>query len=660
MSSRPARRSREERAARARLRVLSVCVLALFVAAGARAVHLQWFEAADLRARVDEQRVRRLELLPARGTIYDRKGRELAKSITAASVFADPSCLLGDTASLRRLCGALNLDVRQVQDSLRRGGARFAWVKRKITPSEEAAVRGLGIAGVGLVNEPHRTYPKKTLAGQVLGFVGVDGRGLGGLEYRFDEVLRGEPVVVEAERDARGCLMLPRAPDVAKGRGSSLHLTLDEAVQHIAEEELGRAVEASGARGGIAVVLDPVTGELLALAQVPAFNPNAVEASRAEDRKIKAVVDVYEPGSTLKAPFVGLLLDRRLTRPGDIVFCENGEWRVHGHTIHDHHPHGWLSVADVVKVSSNIGVAKLSERLDPTAFYEGLARFGLGKPTGIELPGESGGILPPVRSWSKMSAKTISYGQGVSATALQLAYAVSAVGNGGTRMKPRLVRAVVDEAGREVKRFEPEPAEAALTPESAAAVVQMLERVVGEEDGTATKAAVPGYSVAGKTGTAWKPDPDGPGYRRDKIVASFVGFVPSRAPRISILVALDEPSRGSRYGGMIAAPAFREMAARTLAYLQVAPEIEEAPDEAEGETPVAQGRPQRPQEEVEAGGMPDLQGLTMREVLRKFEAMGVGVRLTLAGSGLAAGQDPAPGTVVTAGQSCRVEFQPLL
>ncbi len=656
MNKASARRSREERATRVRLRVLSTAVLSLFVAAGLRAVHLQWSAAADLQARAEEQRVRRLELLPARGTIYDRKGRELAKSITAASVFADPSCLLGDTASLKRLCGALGLDLREVKETLRRGGSRFAWIKRKVTPREEEAVRALAIAGVGLVSEPHRTYPKKTLGGQVLGFVGVDGRGLGGLEYRFDSVLRGESVVVEAERDARGCLMLPRTPDIAKGQGNSLHLTLDEAVQHIAEEELGRAVEESGSRGGLALVLDPATGEVLALAQAPPFNPNTIEESRAEDRKLKAVVDVYEPGSTLKALFVGLLLDRRLARPGDIVFCENGEWRVHGHTIHDHLPHGWLSVADILKVSSNIGVAKLSERLTPDAFYAGLSRFGLGSPTGVELPGESGGILPPVRSWSKMSPKTIAYGQGVSTTALQVASAISAIANGGIRMKPRLVRAVVDETGREVERFDPEPADTALGRESAATLVRLMERVVAEDEGTAAKAAIPGYTVAGKTGTSWKPDPDGRGYLRDKVVASFAGFVPSRAPRISILVALDEPSRGSRYGGMIAAPAFREMAARILTYLQVPPEAEAVA----GSAAVAPVRPQRAQEEVAGGHMPDLRGLTMREVLRRIEAVGVGLRLTLTGTGLASGQDPAPGTAMRANQSCRVEFQPLL
>ncbi|MBE0617926.1 MAG: transpeptidase family protein, partial [Proteobacteria bacterium] len=469
--------------------------------------------------------------------------------------------------------------------------------------------------------------------------------------------VRGVPRALQAERDARGCLLLPSAPDPLQGNGRGLILTLDETIQNVVEEELGRAVEQSQARGGIAVALDPSTGEILALAQVPLFNPNAVQESRPEDRKVKAVVDVYEPGSTLKAAFLGLLFDQGLARPTDVVFCENGSWTVHGRTIHDTHPHRWLSVADVLKVSSNIGVAKLSEKISPQAFYEGLERFGLGAPTQVELGGESGGILPAPRTWSKITAKTVSYGQGISATAIQVASALAAVANGGVRMRPRLVRAVLDEGGQETDRIEPEVAGRALSAEAAAALVRLMERVVSAEDGTGTRAAVPGYRVAGKTGTSWKPDPSGGGYLRDKIVASFAGFVPSRAPRLALLVAVDEPSMGSRYGGMIAAPAFREMARRILGYLQVPPE--EGPGE-EPATVAEVHRAPRGEGETPGGAMPDVQGLTMREALRRIEASGVGIRLSLLGSGVAASQDPAPGTVLDGGQACRIVFRPLL
>ncbi|MEW6487801.1 MAG: penicillin-binding protein [Thermodesulfobacteriota bacterium] len=665
------REGRGERAARWRIAAVGGCVLSLFAVAAARAVHLQVVRAPELLARAEDQRRQRLELVPPRGTLFDRNGRELAKSVPGSSVFADPSCLLGAPEDLARLCRALGLEPREARRALERGGARFAWVKRRITPREEEAVRALGIAGVGIAPEPLRTYPKKSLAGQVLGFVGVDGRGLGGLESHFDGLLRGKPRTVQAERDAKGVLLLPAAPDTTEGGGRSLVLTLDETVQHIVEEELLRAVEQSRARGGVAVAMDPSTGEILALAQVPLFNPNAVAESRPEDRKISAVVDVYEPGSTLKAPFLGILFDQGLARPSDAVFCENGKWSVHGRTIGDTQPHGWLTVADVLKVSSNIGVAKLSEKLTPHALHEALGRFGLGAPTRVELGGESGGILPAPSGWSKITPKTIAYGQGISATAVQVTSAFAALANEGVRMRPRLVRAVLDETGREAERLQPEAAGRALGSAAAATLVGLLERTVVAEGGTGANAAVPGYTVAGKTGTSWKPDLVRGGYLRDKVVASFAGFVPSRAPRLVLLVAVDEPSQGSRYGGMVAAPAFAQMARRILGYLQVPPE--EAPEP--GARAVARSSPPVPRPGTDAAGrtpgphrpegsapglMPDVHGLTMREVLRRLEAAGVGLRLSLLGSGVAATQEPTPGTPLDGGQACRIVFRPLL
>lgn len=657
MSKTRQRRRNPKREGQRRIRALAFFVLGLFAVAGSRSVWLQTFQASELQARAEDQRIRRLELLPDRGAIYDRNGRELAQSIPGASVFVDPSAVLDRPEELGRLCKVLDLDPGEARELLARGGARFAWLKRRVTPSAEAAVRSLGIPGVGIAREPQRYYPKKGLAGQVLGFVGTDGRGLGGIEYRYDELLRGKSRSVQAERDARGCLMLTDAPDVQGGRGQSVTLTLDETVQHIVEEELARAVDQSAARAGIAVALEPTTGEILALAQAPAFNPNIFGVSTGEDRKIKAAVDVYEPGSTFKALFLGILLDRDLVKPSDLVFCENGEWRVHRRTIHDHVPHGWLTVADVLKVSSNIGVAKLSEKLAEEELYEGLRRFGLGERTGVELPGESNGILPPTRAWSKITPKTMAYGQGVSATALQVASAVAAIANGGLRMRPTLVRSILDAEGHVVERFHPRPAERALSEKTAATLTHLMERVVQNEGGTGTLAALPGYTVAGKTGTSWKPDPNGGGYLRNKIVASFAGFVPSRAPRIAILVAVDEPSRGSRYGGMIAAPAFREMARRILAYLGVPPSGEVTPQEREVAAEVPSRRERR---EVLSGTMPDVRGLTMREALRVMDGVGEDAELSLLGSGLAATQDPAPGTPLAEGQVCRVVFKPLL
>lgn len=654
-------------ASRARIAVLAGVVLSLFAAAAVRAAYLQIVQAPQLRIRAEDQRTRRLKLLPARGTIYDRNRRELAVSVPGGSVFVDPTELLRVPEGLERLCGVLGLAEDRARRDLERGGSRFAWVKRRISPAEEEGIRALRLPGVGVAREAHRFYPKKSLAGQVLGFVGLEEEGLGGLEFQFEASLRGREAWVRAERDARGTLLLADAPGPTEGRGRGLILTLDETIQHIAEEELAAAVEKSAAKGGWVVILEPSTGEILALAQSPGFNPNAVARSRAEERKLRATTDVYEPGSTFKALFLGVLLDRQIVRPTDMVFCENGTWVVNRQRIHDHSPHGWLSVEEVLKVSSNIGVAKLSERIAASDFYEGLQAFGVGKLTEVELPGESRGILPHPRSWWKSTAKTVAFGQGVSATALQVASGLAAIANGGVRMKPRIILSELDELGREARHTSPEPMGRALSSEAAATLTRMMELVVHGEGGTGNQAAIPGYTVAGKTGTAWKPDPNGRGYQRDAIVASFMGFVPSRAPRLAALVALDEPRKGSRYGGTTAAPAFAEIGRQVLAYLQVPPTEAAAVAETVPKKRPA-GAASRledlpmpgPAASAEEGVMPDVRGLTMREALRRIESTRVGVRLSLSGSGVATGQIPSPGASLEAGNTCRIEFHPLL
>jgi cell division protein FtsI (penicillin-binding protein 3) len=415
------------------------------------------------------------------------------------------------------------------------------------------------------------------------------------------------------------------------------------------------------------VALEPATGEILALAQWPGFNPNSMRTTPAAIRKLRATSDVYEPGSTFKAFFLGILLDRKIVRPTDTIFCENGLWVCGSQRVHDTHPQGLLTVSDVLKVSSNIGVAKLSERVSPRDFHDGLKLFGIGMPSGVDLPGESKGILQPTEAWSKSTAKTMAFGQGVSATALQVTSALAAIANGGVRMAPHVVRSVLDRNGTAVKRTEPRVAGRAISPEAAEKLTRMMETVVHAEGGTGSLAAVPGFTTAGKTGTAWKPNPDGRGYARSAVVASFMGFVPSRAPRLALLVAIDEPTKGSRYGGTTAGPAFREIAAQSLAYLQVPPEadapaVAAVPGSGERKPPVREEEPMpvAAVEETPRGTMPDLRGLTMREALRKIEGAGVAVKLTLIGSGIAATQEPAPGLPLEEGGACRVVFNPLM
>ncbi|GAB6063447.1 penicillin-binding protein [Deferrisoma palaeochoriense] len=640
------------RGERVRLRLVGAALLGLLAVAGLRAAHLQIRLAPELRARAARQHQGQIEILPTRGAIFDRNGRELALSVPGWSLFADPSVLLEREDDLARLAEILGQPQPEVRRRLEAGGRRFAWLKRALSPGELARVRKADIPGTGLAQEPLRFYPKRSLAGQVLGFVGADGKGLGGLEFAFDGLLRGREKRVVATRDARGRLLLRNAPDPLEASGGSLVLTIDETLQHIAEEELARAVEASRARGGVAVVVDPGSGEILALAQVPPFNPNDLAGSQAEDRKVRAAVDVFEPGSTMKPLFVGLLFDRGAARPGERIFCENGEWPVHGRVIHDHKPHGWLTVEEILRVSSNIGVAKLSERIAPEDLYAGYRRLGFGRPTGVELPGESRGILPEPGDWSLMTPKTLAYGQGIGATALQVAGAFAALANGGVGMRLRLVREVRGPGGETLERTEPEPRARAFSTATAARLTEILEGVAGPE-GTAPQAAVPGFRVAGKTGTAWKVE--GGRYNPRKVWASFVGYVPSRAPRLVILVAVDEPTKGPRYGGVVAGPAFREIARRSLAYLGVAPEqaVSQAPPPPRGEPAPADGPA-----EIRPGEMPDCRGLTLRDAVRVLGRAGLLEGARLLGTGWAAHQDPAPGTRVEPGTSCTVVFRP--
>ncbi|WP_025324292.1 penicillin-binding protein [Deferrisoma camini] len=646
------RSARPLRGERIRLALVAGLVLSLLAAAALRAAHLQIVQAPRLQERARRQHQRQIEILPTRGPILDRNGRELALSVPGWSLFADPSVLLADPEAVARVGEILGWSADRLRRRLERGGARFAWIKRGLSPSEVRALRRADVPGTGLAREPQRFYPKRSLAGQVLGFVGADGQGLGGLEYRFDSVLRGRQRRVLATRDARGRLMLPDAPDPLAASGGSLVLTLDETIQHIAEEELARAVKASDARGGVAVVVEPSTGEILALAQVPAFNPNALGRSRPADRKVRAAVDVFEPGSTLKALFVGLLLDRRLARPDERVFCENGAWQVHGRTIHDHKPHGWLTVEEILRVSSNIGVAKLSERLPPEELYRGYRAFGFGEPTGVELSGESRGLLPEPRRWSLMTPKTLAYGQGIGATALQVTGAFAALANGGLRMRLRLVREVRAPDGSVVERYEPQAVGRVISEATARRLTRILEGVVSPE-GTAPRALVPGFRVAGKTGTAWKVE--GGRYNPRKVWASFVGYVPSRAPQLVILAAVDEPRKGSRYGGMVAGPVFREIARRALAYLGVAPEAVASARPAEA-VPAPSRR--KTGAVAEPGVMPDCRGLTMRAALRLLSRAGVAGRVRFLGTGWAAQQDPAPGTRLGPDTTCTVVFRP--
>jgi cell division protein FtsI (penicillin-binding protein 3) len=594
---------------------------------------------ADLARR---QHVVREELRPIRGTILDRSGETLAVSVGADSVFVRPRQLpRDDDRALAALGRTLGIP-RQTLFRKISGPARFVWLKRPVSSAERIAVAELDVPGVGMLAEPRRFYPHGPLAAAVIGFAGIDSQGLEGVERVYDRELRGPEQAVGVERDALGRRILLEGEAEGPRRGADVELTLDSAVEYVAERELDRQVMETGARGGLVVILDPRTGELLALAQNPSFDPNRVAAARPDDWRNRVVADAYEPGSTLKGVLAAAALEEGAVVAGERFFCEEGSHRVAGEVIHDHHPHGWLSFPQVFQLSSNICAAKIGARLGADRYHDLLVAFGFGGKSGVDLSGEQAGIVRPARAWKPIDVATASFGQGIAVTPMQLASAYATLANGGVRMRPYVVRRVVSEDGEVVLENAPRIVRRVVREETARQVTAILEGVVGRE-GTAPAAAIPGVRVAGKTGTAQKVDLARGGYAAGR-VASFVGYLPAEDPRVVILVIIDEP-RTTRWGGTAAAPVFRAVAEATLGRFG----IERSPAlEGDDREPAIEA--DRARDRREAGGAGDpgedasFVGLSLREALERARRAGVAVEVV--GSGYVVRQRPtaAPGS----------------
>jgi cell division protein FtsI (penicillin-binding protein 3) len=659
-----------------RIGITAVLFATGFAAVAWRAVQLQVVQRDRLSAEARDQYVRQYELRPRRGVIVDRAGVLLAGSADAPSVFVDPEEVArhGESMArvLARLARPLGTDVRTLARRLERGGARFAWLKRRVSDGEAAAVRRLALPGVGLVPETRRYYPKLTLASQVLGLVGEDGEGLEGVELARDEVLRGEPGRVPSLRDGAGRLMLSGAVGTTRAReGARVELTIDQGLQLAAERALAEAVRGSHALSGMAVAMDPFTGEVLAMASFPPVNPNAPQ--RGAELRNRVVTDAFEPGSTVKTFTLAGALDRGVLKPTDAIDCSAG-YTVGGHAIHDHHRLGWVGPAKVVAASSNIGAARIGARLGKKGLSETLAAFGFGQRTGVGLPGERRGQLPFPRA--DIALATQSFGQGMTATALQVVAAMAAIANGGTLVQPAVVRRVVDTAdGTVLDEWRPVTVRRSVSPATAATMARWLEGVVEDPDGTGKRARLEGWRVAGKTGTAQKADPVSGGYSEDRHFSSFVGFAPARSPRVAIGVFIDEP-KGEIFGGEVAAPPFREIADYALKMLGVPPEpgaaspavaAAAAPAGDAGEAGLAaEPEPEAPpavevasRRAASASGgvtVPSLTGLPARAAVRTLEALDLGTDLR--GSGRVASQSPPPGRVVQRGARVRVTLAP--
>ena len=551
---------------RVRLIACGVAFGALFAAVGKRAFNLQIGQGERLKVMAEEQYLREIELPPRRGRILDRNGAELASTADVDSIYCNPRRFADVHEASRRLARVLGVDAHDLEKRLAQR-RYFAWVKRKVTSDEVSAVRALNLPGVAFTREPRRFYPNRGLAATVMGTAGSDGRGLDGVELAFDSYLRGSGSSVQGVRDALGReLYVESATDTSSAAGSDVVLTIDRYLTFITERAIADAAVRTHAKAVVAVMMDPQTGEVLAMASVPSFNPNDATGAAEAGARDRAITDTFEPGSTMKTFTIASALDAGVVRPDDRFDCLMGKMMVGKYTIHDTHPHGVLTVAEVFKFSSNIGATKIARRLGRERLAEALERYGFGRSTEIGLPGERTGVLRPVEKWGDIGFANVSFGHGIAVTPLQVIAGVSAIAAGGVYHRPRIVARIASPEGAvEIPAAEEE--RRVMSEATAHAMVGIM-RGVTETGGTARQAAIDGYPVAGKTGTAQKAI--GGHYDPQKYVASFVGFAPAQNPRIALIVMMDEPE-GSHMGGAVAAPVFKEIAEQALRYLHVPP-----------------------------------------------------------------------------------------
>ncbi|MES0370678.1 MAG: penicillin-binding transpeptidase domain-containing protein [Mariprofundaceae bacterium] len=539
---------------RRRLEAVAGLMAVGFLMLGIRAVDLHWIQAEELKSAADKQRFRQYETVAPRGPILDVKGRTLAKSIEVPSIAAIAREIPEERIS--ELAQALGLDAKKLKAKLLKKHG-FVWLSRQVSPATAEKVMALNIEGVRQENEWRRYHPLGPEIGHLLGFVGIDGDGLEGVERNFNTALAGQPGIRQVRRDARG-QSLPGAiwlkePEI----GKPLRLSLDSTIQSIAYAALADGVRRQNAKGGSVVVMRPKDGAIVAMANWPGFNPNSFGKYKPGQWRNRVITDVFEPGSTLKPFTVAAALESGKWKPESKVFCENGTYQVADYTIHDDHEEGWLDMTGLIARSSNIGAAKVALDIGPERLYNTLTNVGFKQRSGIGLSGESPGILPSIGRWGPVETANIAFGQGIAVTPLQLATAFCVLANDGNYVAPKLL---ADDNRQERRRV--------MAKKDAHAVLAMLEAATGS-NGTGGLAVPTGYRVAGKTGTAQKPSADG-SYADDKFTAVFAGIAPVENPELVVVVVIDEPQK-SIYGGQVAAPVFRNIVGTALPYLAVSP-----------------------------------------------------------------------------------------
>jgi cell division protein FtsI/penicillin-binding protein 2 len=673
-----------------RLLIIASAAFLWIAAVGVRLTYLQLYRHSEYLSRALRQQQRSFEITPERGAIYDRNGKPLAMSIPVDSAFAVPSEIADENLAARLLSGVVNKPQEEIEARFQ-SSRSFVWIARKLPPEKADAITKLNLKGIYLQKENQRFYPKRDLAAHVLGFVDVDEKGLIGIERQLDSQIRGKSERIVAMADAKQRWF--DGGEAKREHGVSVVLTLDEKIQYIAERELAAAMAKTHSLAGTVIVMNPNTGEILALANWPKFNPNKAGDAPSENWMNRAVSAIYEPGSTFKLITLAAAIDQGITRPDEVFDCENGAVYISGHRIRDHKPFGMLTVSDILAKSSDVGAIKIALRLGAPRFYDYVRAFGFGSLTGVELPYESRGRVEPL-DWKPVSTAAISMGQEVGVTPIQLVTAVSAIANGGLLYKPH----VIAELRRDEKVLPDEGSAAAAEPkrviraETAATLRQLMEGVVLH--GTGPAAHLDGWTSAGKTGSAQKIDPSTGRYSPTQYFASFTGFAPINNPAVTILVSLDSPV-GLHEGGEVAAPVFKRVAEQVLAYLDVPRDvplnpklIETAYMKRAAEDPSAleesstvdfSGQPDPPpaasqiakadmREQaasaksvltvaVDQGGdieVPDFSGKTMRDVMDI--TFRLGLEPVLVGSSLAIQQSPAPGAKVRRGAKITVQF----
>jgi cell division protein FtsI (penicillin-binding protein 3) len=550
-----------------RLKIVAVFLFLFGAALVARLASLQIVQHETLLAKSEKQYVGTVKTQFGRGVIYDRNKNELAQNIEVESVFVNPSKIQDRKVAARVLATALNLDRDKVYKKVS-SKKEFVWIKRKSDLDGIAKLKQADLSGVGFLPEQKRFYPKRELAANVLGFVGMDNQGLAGIEHAHQSRLKGTTIRQVTERDAKGRNIQPLEGLRDSSRESyDLVLTIDEVIQFTAEHHLKKQVERFKADSGLAVVMDPHTGEIYAMANVPQFNPNHYGAFSQKVWKNNIVASSYEPGSIFKPIVAAAALDKELARPNDIYFCENGKLKIGNANIGEasDHKFGWMTMNDIIAKSSNIGVIKIAQQVGKKPFYEYIRKFGFGKKTGLSLPGESAGQLKEQKNWSNLSLASISFGHEIAVTPIQMVSALSAIANGGNLMEPHITKALIKN-GKVVQQFKPKKIRRVISEKASLQMVEILKSVV--KTGTGKKAALEGFDVAGKTGTAQKYNMETRSYSSAEYISSFIGFAPADSPRLVILVMIDNP-KGLHWGSVVAAPVFKQIAKKALRYLNV-------------------------------------------------------------------------------------------